>query len=928
MPNKPLTIVLYTEGLSFTGDTLKYHPLGGAETALIYVAGEMTRLGHKVTVYCPCTKEGVYDGVVYKDRSKIAECTQKECDLFLCSRFFFIFDLDIRASVRVLWMHDILIPNLAYYLKRYLDRIDVVYCLSNYHRDTTLQVLPAAQSRLRVTANGLDFALVKEALQTAGAKKHRIMFTSRPERGLMQALDFYERLNDTGLEFLICTYPYIQNSDIQNLENQCMQRVTGLTERGFPVSTASFAKHDLYRNIAESKAVIYPCNSSEIFCISAIEAQACGTVFLTIDEFAMKETVGYKGVAPGDAEGFYQRLEAILEDEGFRAELEARGRQHVCQYSWKSVARRFIDDYVTVLTQRGIVREDPLPVFNRVGKRPSPYAAYVVCQTSLPDFSPKSKPDPVSIGIRKGRKIVSNHRKQQKFQKTVTPDRPTQSKQPIYEKPIKETHMSIPKIIHQTWKKREVPTELAILQRTWLANHPGWEYRFWTDEDNREFLQRHYDWFLPIYDGYPVHIMRVDAVRCFILHHYGGVYADLDMECLKPLDPFLEGKQLVLGLEPVEHLNLIQARERSMEKIIGNAFLASRPGHPFWEHVFEQLVTFRHLPNPLDATGPYFLTKTYDRFPRKETITLESPELLYPIHNEENWRHLQKDSEKRDRIYSRAFTIHHWHGSWWKPEAPTEEEEKPCLVLQEGMIVSQSMFREIPPDKENLPKISCLMVTKGRMEMAKRAIHCFCKQTYINKELVIVEDDEDDSLEQWVKGLKDASIVYVRLLPKNKPLGELRNISVQAASGAYVAQWDDDDISAPERLEMEMAAIRMFKTDACFLYRHQIWWPQRRLLCLSPRRIWEGSILCAKDKLPLYPSHRKGEDTPVTMELVSGGRVAVLDFPQLYTYVFHGDNTFDAQHFEAHVHTATEIYKDDMYEAMLAQMREKLKLDL
>ena len=63
-----------------------------------------------------------------------------------------------------------------------------------------------------------------------------------------------------------------------------------------------------------------------------------------------------------------------------------------------------------------------------------------------------------------------------------------------------------------------------------IEQHPGWEQRLSIDEDNRHFISEHYDWFLETYDGYAYNIERADAVRCFILLHYGGVYIDLDMD--------------------------------------------------------------------------------------------------------------------------------------------------------------------------------------------------------------------------------------------------------------------------------------------------------------------------------------------------------------------------------------------------------------
>ncbi|MCA1553972.1 MAG: glycosyltransferase, group 2 family protein, partial [Chloroflexi bacterium] len=132
---------------------------------------------------------------------------------------------------------------------------------------------------------------------------------------------------------------------------------------------------------------------------------------------------------------------------------------------------------------------------------------------------------------------------------------------------------SIPKIIHQTWKTRELPDRWQRLQRTWLEMHPHWEYRLWTDEDNRAFIQTYYPWFLSIYDSYPQSNFRADAFRYFVMAHYGGVYVDLDCECLRPLDTLLHGEQLVLGCEPDVHASAEPVRERGLKQIVCNALI-------------------------------------------------------------------------------------------------------------------------------------------------------------------------------------------------------------------------------------------------------------------------------------------------------------------------------------------------------------------
>jgi mannosyltransferase OCH1-like enzyme len=66
------------------------------------------------------------------------------------------------------------------------------------------------------------------------------------------------------------------------------------------------------------------------------------------------------------------------------------------------------------------------------------------------------------------------------------------------------------------------------------------------------------------------------------LHKFGGVFADLDFESIRPMDEYLKGKQFVLGRMS------IPPRLWS-EHSIPNAFMASIPGHPIWIKVLEYI---------------------------------------------------------------------------------------------------------------------------------------------------------------------------------------------------------------------------------------------------------------------------------------------------------------------------------------------------
>ncbi len=216
----------------------------------------------------------------------------------------------------------------------------------------------------------------------------------------------------------------------------------------------------------------------------------------------------------------------------------------------------------------------------------------------------------------------------------------------------------------------------------------------------------------------------------------------------------------------------------------------------------------------------------------------------------------------------------------------------------------------------NDPLISCLMVTRGRVYPTKFAIDAFREQSYDNRELVIVCDDPDSELRGFVESLADPTIRYV--LTERAILGDLRNVSIEAAKGELLCQWDDDDLYHPKRLEFQADALLKSGTAAHFLPRWTLWWPKRRIVGISARRCWEGSMLARRDKLGRYPALAREEDTHLAGELMNKHRVLITDAPDLYCYIIHGRNTCDLAHFEAIFDKASWIHSD--YEAEMARL--------
>jgi glycosyltransferase involved in cell wall biosynthesis len=197
------------------------------------------------------------------------------------------------------------------------------------------------------------------------------------------------------------------------------------------------------------------------------------------------------------------------------------------------------------------------------------------------------------------------------------------------------------------------------------------------------------------------------------------------------------------------------------------------------------------------------------------------------------------------------------------------------------------------------PLVSCLCITQNRLPFLRRAVECFRNQTYQHRELVVLYQADDRVTRDYLARARGPSIrpVEVPSSPRLR-LGSLRNLSLQAGSGDYVALWDDDDWHSPDRLTEQLAAIRRTCKRGCLLCRCVILDAVGQSAYVSGRRTWEMTLVAERMAVPPYADLTKGEDTPVIFQMMRARTLTFLDRPHLYVYVYHGRNTWDRSHWE------------------------------
>jgi glycosyltransferase involved in cell wall biosynthesis len=111
------------------------------------------------------------------------------------------------------------------------------------------------------------------------------------------------------------------------------------------------------------------------------------------------------------------------------------------------------------------------------------------------------------------------------------------------------------------------------------------------------------------------------------------------------------------------------------------------------------------------------------------------------------------------------------------------------------------------------PLVSVIIPTFRRPELLPRAIASVFSQTYVNWELLIIDDNDASSAargetEAVMRGhTSDRRIRYLKH-EVNQGLPAARNTAIRAASGSLIAFLDDDDEWFPEKLEKQVQAFR------------------------------------------------------------------------------------------------------------------------
>lgn len=103
------------------------------------------------------------------------------------------------------------------------------------------------------------------------------------------------------------------------------------------------------------------------------------------------------------------------------------------------------------------------------------------------------------------------------------------------------TDNGYPRLLHHIWiqfnpsKPRGLSDKQLRMVASWRHFNPNWLQVMWDDAMIERLMQLYPKWY-SVYHSLEHPVQKVDMARLVILWRFGGLYADVDMLCLKPID--------------------------------------------------------------------------------------------------------------------------------------------------------------------------------------------------------------------------------------------------------------------------------------------------------------------------------------------------------------------------------------------------------
>ena len=102
-----------------------------------------------------------------------------------------------------------------------------------------------------------------------------------------------------------------------------------------------------------------------------------------------------------------------------------------------------------------------------------------------------------------------------------------------------------------------------------------------------------------------------------------------------------------------------------------------------------------------------------------------------------------------------------------------------------------------------MPKISVIISAYNHEKYVAKSIESILNQTFLDFELIVVDNGSSDSTYKIIKTIKDPRIKIFRI-KKNIGFGYALNFALNKSRGEYISLFSSDDIGLPDKLKKQV----------------------------------------------------------------------------------------------------------------------------
>lgn len=225
-------------------------------------------------------------------------------------------------------------------------------------------------------------------------------------------------------------------------------------------------------------------------------------------------------------------------------------------------------------------------------------------------------------------------------------------------------------------------------------------------------------------------------------------------------------------------------------------------------------------------------------------------------------------------------------------------------------------------------KVSFILPTYNAEKTIDRTIESIVNQTYKEWEIICCDDCSTDNTMNKLKAWKEKGInITILQNEKNSRAAFSRNRCIEKAKGEYLAQIDDDDYCALDRLEKQVdfldknkeygfvgSMAYMFDENGVWGIFNVIEKPDKGSLLgnspfINPSMMFRKTALDKVNGYRVAKETRRTEDYDLFMRLYSEG-IKGYNIQEKLTYYYRGKNSFPKCRYEFRIDEAKVRYKN------------------